>query len=498
MKKWKSLLKALSCLLVLPSIGVATWNIRDDKITEKSAKEYTPVAYSDQYGKYYTSVKTALDSASSGTVYILPGSGASLTSDATVKSGVTLCLPLSFSLSGSTVTAPWDGHVKANDDTYVGTQSKDSQSNFASDSDSARVSKYRRNVLSLASNLTVNGALGIGGDVGNTNTYLVKGQTSGDYSEITVSSSGSINIYGQAFCYGYIKESGKSGNGSQTRIYSGGSMTLPLVFYDYPGGNVANEEKGDDVFPIKQFDFPNIQSEIRIDSGASFIAVWEIYTNGLLGIGSGHYYGSSAIFGTDNALFKFDSSNSYVIMKYTPYDYRYTNWDLAWVEMGKNTVNPGDKCTTSFDFYGGVTFGSLTIKVSASSMSTADVFLPISWRYKIGLHDGEYFVPYKVKFLPGSSCLVDEDATLTVSSSLIFYQSYPISYSDSYSCKLYPNLEDPTAKLMVNGTLALENGCSFGGFVETNKSTGSVHVESGASLVSESYEACGYSDKGTI
>ena len=68
---------------------------------------------------------------------------------------------------------------------------------------------------------------------------------------------------------------------------------------------------------------------------------------------------------------------------------------------------------------------SLTVNLGSSTttVSTANVFFPLSWRLKVSLYDGNYTMGYKYKLMPGHVFTVGAGANLTIATLAVYTQA---------------------------------------------------------------------------
>ena len=81
--------------------------------------------------------------------------------------------------------------------------------------------------------------------------------------------------------------------------------------------------------------------------------------------------------------------------------------------------------------YGGATADPMSLNVNyifTVTVSTEDVFFPLSWRLNISLYDGEYLMPYKYKIMPGHVFTVGEGAELIIGTLIAYLQILINSY----------------------------------------------------------------------
>lgn len=515
MRARKSLIRTILVVTTMPGlvsgIGFSSWitvSSQEIKTTDIKDNDARKVAYSTTTNLYYTTVEKALlETTSGGTTYILPGKNPSINNDCSVSSGVTLCIPMTFNDANGTITAEWDGSRTngsgTNDDKYKTGIFKNiiiDGTHTPSDSTQQKVDKYRMNQVFLNAKLTVEqgGYLYIGG-VNGSDENLVKNQVTGQYSEITMSSKASLDIEGEVTCWGYIKEADKSNNGSNVIVEKTGTLKVPLVFYDFKGGGVSVAFYLANIFPLSQWDMPNIQSQLTVNYGGKLVGSW------LLNMNDTYFSGEAQILASDNAFFNMANENSKAVIKYNPSSYLYTTWTDSsfWYKKGTK-YDPKGKGLTSFDLYGGGEFGTLSVSfklgVIPYDIVSSDFDLPINYRYQIGLHNGTFNLGNKIKFMPGSLLHVYEDATLNQTNNVIYIKSINYDEASKGGSYSYPELSSTssignTARLIVDGTYNVNSG-NFGGYVETNNSKGQFNISKDAGTTASVKEA-GY-QKATI
>lgn len=509
MRARKSLIRTILVVTTMPGlvsgIGFSSWitvSSQEIKTTDIKDNNARKVAYSTTTNLYYTTVEKALlETTSGGTTYILPGKNPSINNDCSVGSGVTLCIPMTFNDANGTITAEWDGSRTngsgTNDDKYKTGIFKniitDGTHHTPSDSTQQKVDKYRMNQVFLNSKLTVEqgGYLYIGGVNGSTESF-VKNQVTGQYSEITMSYKASLDIEGEVTCWGYIKEADKPNNGSNVIVEKTGTLKVPLVFYDFKGGNVSVAFYLAKIFPLSQWDMPNIQSQLTVNYGGKLVGRW------LLNMNDTYYSDDAQILASDHAFFIMTNENSKAVIKYNPSSYLYTTWTDSSFRYKKGTkYDPKGIGLTSFDLYGGGEFGTLSVSfklgVIPYNIISSEFDLPINYRYQIGLHNGTFNLGNKIKFMPGSSLHVYEDATLNQTNNVIYIQKIDYDAASKGGSYSYPELSSTssignTARLIVDGTYNVNSG-NFGGYVETNNSKGQFNISKDAGTTASVKEA---------
>lgn len=447
----------LSFVLVFFSLvgfAFAEWTFSYDKEFELFQKsDAAPVAYitKDSKKNYYTTIEAALDKSVSGdTVYVIPGTNPTITRNCTIKSGVTLTIPYE-------------------DETYM--VEKGATIGGFADVDENNVSKNRKNKVTISGSktLTNNGTLIVGGilGVGSDGKQRPTGHVVSSYCEISMENNAKIANNKEIYTYGYIKESSKENgssivNGTSANVYS------PLVIYDYRGGTYSSGCAGlgsilggEDVMPFNIFDFPNIQVRDVFDSGSKLNGLAKVYANDSITEASAVILGSSA------GLFRLTSGK--VTMKYTPVNCLYTTNDTSSSNKTRDKIN-----TTDVYVDGTMSFSSLSLNVGVS-IDTSDMYAPINYKMNIIVSSGTTTISNKLKFLAGSSLIVNEGASLIANASTVFYQDYiPQIITGASNANIYPQLG--SAKCVVNGSMTINS--SFGGVITTEKESSSVTVGS--------------------
>ena len=421
----------------------SSWNLNNGKVGIDNIFSAEYVCFNKNTDTKYYRVEDALDKAKSGeTIYCYPGKDPIIRRDCTISNNVTLVLPY----EGET----WDGR-KSGENFPTGNSIAD----FA-DSNSNNVSTYKKNELTLASNVTLSiegGKLFVGGVLGNETPFL-SGHTSGNYTQITMESNSKIiakkGYKNEIQCLGYIKEKYTGSNitnNSEVILESGTTLKLPFVIYDYRGGSdtVGSYKKGG-ISPFAIFDFPNIQVKSTINYGTSVIGFADLYTSTII---IKHNTTNINVVGNSGSLVNL-KENSYVVYKYNHSDLRYTTKDTS--------------SYSNIDFYGGMTAGNLKMDITVAgitqSISTEKVLFPLSYRLNLSFYNGVYDLNVKYKMMTGSKFYSDYSSTVNFNNDFIIYNSY--SDPDGGGAA-YPTKE--RAKFIINGNTNIN--AAFGGLVET-------------------------------
>lgn len=390
---------------------------------------------------YYNTIEYSLDcSASGNTVYAIPNKNPSITRACEVKSGVTL-------------TFPYDGT------TYERSSSDDesSLSGFAT----ADSGKYCKNKITIkkvtnsdgdiVATITINGTVNVGGQRRSTGP---QGCTSGYYVEWLVESDVRIDIYGSLYCMGYIREDSDY-NGSVINVYSTGTLTQPMVSYDWGSAGNAKGAIDKNIFPFNYFDCPQVSPSIYFYSGAKLEAsVW--------------MYGNTAGDMKANAYIIGDTSDIALVQAKSSDGSDYIYWKNTDTASGITLNNSKTSHKIELKLYGDYLLSYLEMDMNFKfpignidipvNIDSRDYFLPFSNFFDIKvMNDASFDVKYPVKFLPGANITIENGGTVNINNSVIVYET--ITGDDGYSIYSY-GVKTP-AKLTNNGILNIN--AAFGG-----------------------------------
>lgn len=421
-----------------------------------------PVAYikiSSSNKKYYGTLEKAIISSTSGqSIYIIPGQIIMIKNTITLNNKISLYIPYE-------------------DETYD--TSTISESN-AVDINQTNVDNYRKTQLIFTENANLvieNGSkLYLGGTCGTKGIY-------GLYSEITLGESSHIDIYGEFYSYGYVKElnpiNANSVSGEYYKneldinryinVYSTGYLITSLALYDMKTGGPLSTYISNDICPLDVFDFPNLQTYVKIESGGKVDGIIRASVAGVDVKETANIIRGNV---SEDALFYVNSGNI-AIEHCTPNNSKYSS---------TNSI-------TRIYIDGDVKLGYLKFKVSGTSIDTSKYFLPISYKLKIYiLESSNVLFEYKVKFMPGSSIQINESAEININNEIVIH-----------SGKKYANVSSTTysytatdAIFINNGTIIFsENGKLGGDVLTTNNDKTAVIKLSGCDesvLKATSYE----------
>lgn len=384
----------------------------------------------------YTSLKAALDAATSGNTVILL-KDYTLTEDVTVKSGVTLLIPY-----GTTDDSGW-GSSK---DNWTGKDNETLTSNKGFNG-----TLYRTLTISEGSVMTVYGNILVNAVTGVKNTAYHDQDVTGGYGEIVVNGDMVVNSGGILQNCGMIEGSG------MITAKNGATVIDLYIIRHWRGGSAALGAKNKNVYPMNEIDCHYIQAPLKIESGAKFKGAVKIYTSEQLG-GIIPAQFNKAHFS------QIDNSNG-----------------LIRLNSGAYAIKTYDKSSkiSTIDIYGGANFASSSMTLSLGSfqslkLTTSDFLFPVDGDIAMNLHDGNYEVQNNFKLLPGFKAILDSDAVLTVNSGkqLILYDVFNDQYVNGSNTSTRYDPNRPPAELIVyGGAKVINNGTLAGHVVSSNDAT---------------------------
>lgn len=536
------------------SIGSSYWNVnhankKDFPLTSVSKEEVAYFYFKDTTGtekkRSFTSIEGALAAAgkdtNANTVFVVPGTNPTIHKSCAIASGDTLCIPYEGETydgrqkesqkSGTWKTraafengVPVSGDFIPDSDGYLTTPFADSKKEF--------VSYFKKNEVTISANQTLtvsSGAfLNIGGILG-WEGQIVIGQTSGKYCQITRNANSKLINNGTIDCRGYIKEAEKNSN-SEIVMSKGGTRKLPCVFYDYQGGKYTASVYGGEtkIFPLTQYDFPNVQSKRTFNYGSKLIGYVDLFTREVQQAAAGatavlaarHNADDLEIIGTTSSdpkasrsLFEMNSESSTIVIKRNSSGNLYTT---------DPSLQPDS--TTKIDIYGKVNFQSTQISIEAAgdvsiegwlsglsklleamtkqlnqTIDTSAVYFPLPWNILLSVNSNSSLtISSLMKMRPGSEIDVSDTGSLTIGGKLIVYDDS--RNSSLFQCPSgnvlnpYPS-DKGNAKVLNAGTRTIKEGASFGGLISAIGNSGHINVESRANLtINDCHEGYGNYD----
>lgn len=414
--------------MALTSIGFCSWSIyKEFGVYSKNVVD--PVCYikrSDGNVEYYR-IEDALDDAKSGEeIYCYVGKNPTITRDCEIKRGVSLIIP--FSDTASYGQRSFDGSAVFGDD--------------------ASKKENLKNTVTIAKNVTMQvngGKIMVGGQLGTKGAGL-SGQTSGAFSQILMDQNSKILFDSSSSnlldLYGYIKETTKN-NGSYIEMKAG-ETKMPFVVYDFRGGANTVGVYNHGASPFSVFDMPNVTPTIKFEYNAKITGYADLYA------GNKHNLTTIKILDKSKALMNFSTSNSYLIAKRQQANPLYNS-----------SKSYTDGTYTRLDFYNGLNSGNLEMKVQGTTVTTTSVLFPLSFKFHVYLHSGNYNLVTKMKIMTGAKLVVDDNSTLIANKDLIVYKEFN---DQSKISPLYPAKDE--GEFIIKGDATINS--AFGGKIQTS------------------------------
>lgn len=406
--------------------------------------------------KFYSNVEDAVAGAnakttSSASVVVIPNL---METDGATRHPLTVNSALTLN-SGVSMYLPYVDDSYNGKGTYGITEDEIATYSGISSYADSNVATNRVTILNLKNTLTVaSGAnLYLGGQCGALGVV-------GKYAELNLDENASIDVSGGFYCYGYVKEksdNAKNGNqtayknkydnsydaGRQISISNTGYLKTSISIYDMKGAGDLKDLNDRGMFPLNLFDFPNLQTYVAIAYGGKLTS----QTHVLAKSSQMNYPLMEEV-----ALISSDASTASVF---------YLNSG----DIGFEYCPTGEKTTTTnktrIYLNGNVSQGEVSLTVAGETVTTANKFLPFSYKFNIFINTGTFTSDYKAKFLPGSLLQINKGGTLNANSDFIFYKaeesgkiiSYPTTHGD--------------AQLINNGELTLTSAGKIGALIET-------------------------------
>lgn len=339
------------------------------------------------------------------------------------------------------------------------------------DTSEANIKKYnvsKLNFINTKLSISSGSELYIGGKVGERGVC-------GTYAEIDLDINSNIIVKGSMHCFGYIKEnnylfvdnaeflnSNLFNNSFDTNRYievqNGGNFYSPITFYDAGGMSELTGLNSKNIFPINVFDFPNVQTYLKVLAGATFKAEARLSRTT-----AGQTFNVRQELTivkpngtTGNSLLTL--KNGFISFEYCP-------------------LNPGftfnDSSKTYININGETSLGLLEITVNGVKISTSDKFLPFSYKLQLIIgHNGNLETGnYKIKFMGGSLLKVLKGGLLNVQSEIIGYKANScqgiIDYSDKHG----------DSQFIINGSLIVSKNVNIGGHFKTEATDDSARID---------------------
>ena len=438
--------------------------------------------------------------------------------DLVVGTNVTLSIP--YTGSGTTFQAQ-------EDNTHMGTDryacANDSvNANHRLDPVSYTPAAKSLNKVILSTSLTNNGTIILCGRTGFAyprskmgTVATPQGATTGYHTTLEMESNAHIYMSvanASLEVFGYITDATNA-----TVEVSNGTVKMPLAIYDYHGGGftIGNFKAGG-ISPFTTFDMPNIQCTLicEVDSsagtGARIQGFTSLYTTGATAtvsmievmIPAKYNIADFGIFGTSDALF--NMSNGTATFKYTSDNTYSTAYSTGYlparssvtdIQLNGDTESGDLAMTIVIATYDDLIAAGTSTLVSTiinildleQDVSLATVKFPVSDKIHLTLSgDYDYEFSTDFKFLPGAKLEIKENATVTATGGLLFYQgvtdaarlrSTAFSYYNTEKVGTAAECNVYNATLIINGPL--------GGLITPKHSSATLKINSTTLTFSE-------------
>ncbi len=267
------------------------------------------------------------------------------------------------------------------------------------------LSLYKKLKLAEGANITVNGAICVGGQQtyngGNTATGSGSGCPTGAYGCLDMSEGGHITLnsgaklYAWGFIAGQNKDQGNNTSGMGTiDALNGSNVYEDFIMGFWRGGTATSNMNGNSykVFPFNNYFVPNIEVPLTLHYGATE-TVFTSVSMSLVGLQEI----SIKFIASSGGFFKLNSGGSL------------TKWYDATTDY--MCVRTDGSCEVS----------SLSVSVSGASMNSADYVLPIAPGLDITVASGTLSMGYDLAILPGARLKVASGATANISANMYMY-----------------------------------------------------------------------------
>ncbi len=435
-----------------------------------------------QIGDNYYTIEEALATATDGQTIIVAGNTSFADSKVSGVYGEYLSNGVYSVASGVTLLLPYgEGDLVGINETYV---EADVPSNNLTTIGDPYVTLYVN-----GAKLINNGTITVGAFIGSENSGVGQGYITGhdkgadtvaeyariDLSGSIITSTGTINAYGEIIGDGYIvAESGTVRERMEIPDWRGGNNAAATFIADKQKisgvtilfGGTINIEEGNE-FPFKEYELNAIKSKLIVNSKVTYCALARIYTQKQekFGITLDPMFTTidfNLVGGVNgaNALIRLNDGAKAV---------------KEWVKDGKTLVDGTKENRVKLTVTGGAIGGTAEININVFKakiiLSTGVVAFPISGTLDLVLQNGEYSSDYAYKLVPGANVSLVDGATLTLNNNMLVYTDSELyGYDIDYSGKDEKYTQGRgDAVLFVDGTSKLVINKGFGGMVSAAK-----------------------------
>ncbi|AGN26914.1 hypothetical protein A3206_03415 [Candidatus Methanomassiliicoccus intestinalis] len=421
-------------------------------------------AYVASIGKNnYRTLEDALDVATAGDKVILLRDY-TLTRSVTVPKGVFLVLPCADDDKGYDLTVDYE--QQHNPDGTV--KDKGSYSTL-----------YRSLTVSETATITLDGQLLVNAVTGRAEGGYRVMDITGGYAQILLEGNIIIKNEGILEVCGYI-----TGSGQITAEY-GAEVREMYIVQHWRGGSQALAIYPD-LFPFNEYDCHSIQSDLRIESGASLFGNVKMYETWY----KSYHYTRFPQIDNENGLIRL-ADGAYAVISFD--------------SSAVNGESSSDTGRTTIEIYGGATFSHSTLLIVGLELSTKEFIYPIDGDISFGLHDGDYFIENSFKALTGVEVTLYEHTSLTLNAkgaevnssnskleknTLVFYDNFnDVNNTDTTE---YPQRPAAILNLMDDSTFNIYG--VFAGIINFEGKLGNavVNTKDAISLKLDTIEVNGY------
>lgn len=359
-----------------------------------------------------------------------------------------------------------------------GSESKKNE--FGSDSVYVEpVEKNRQYTVVLQNDLIINGQMQVEGNYGVNTSGATQGVIAKEYMCIDLNGHNiTINNGGKLISNGLIIDSVGTG---QINVEGGGYLRTLAVIHDYRGGTMTQSYVNNDVFPFQVYQLPYLRCKARVKydqtngwgslNGYVNAQAFRDVVAGDLTILKGQQEFELNFIGPSNSNYfiKLDKPSTYnedsyvdvIGYKENSIDKTSANKLYSISQRIKIIIN---KCSVSIGEF------KFNIKVSGISISvdTSKYSLPISSFFDLEIKNSFLTLDKRIKFLPGSSLIVDNKSTTLLSYDKKAKRAGQISVLDKsyyYYNKNYKYVTTDLIKLAdMSGSNATEANISGDGY----------------------------------
>lgn len=288
------------------------------------------------------------------------------------------------------------------------------------------VEENRQYTVVLQNDLIINGQMQVEGNYGvNTSGATTQGVITKEYMCLDLNGHNiTINNGGKLISNGLIIDSVGTG---QINVEGGGYLRTLAVIHDYRGGTMTQSYVNKDVFPFQVYQLPYLRCKARIkynqtngwgslngyvnaqaftdvDAGLTVIKGQQEFELNFIGSSNSNYFIKLDNPSTDNE----DSYVDVIGYKENSIDETSANKLYSISQRIKIIIN---KCSVSIGEF------KFDIKVNIISVSvdTSKYSLPISSFFDLEVKNSFLTLDKRIKFLPGSSLIVDKNSTTLLS-----------------------------------------------------------------------------------